>query len=86
MSDQQPSAEQLFNFVCRDLPEDWRLVIDLEEGGASVELINPEGDVVNKFADDDGTLADMVWERVNYARNQDELTSVTWEGEPHVEF
>lgn len=65
-------------FVCEHLPEDWLINIVLEHGCASIELFNPDGDMVNEFSEgnDGDTLESMVVERVNYARTKDGLDDV----------
>lgn len=77
-------AEGMFDFVCEHLPEDWDIRIELAWGCAGVYLIDPAGNVVDKFADDVDTIAEMIFERVNWARNSDGLSSVNWDGTPYV--
>jgi hypothetical protein len=81
-----PTSVEMFNFVCEHLPEDWRIEIELERGAASVDLINCKGSVIRDFDDDHDTIAEMVFIRVNWARNSDGLSPVNWDGSPYIEI
>lgn len=62
----------VFNRVCRDLPEDWQIDIVLTEGCMGVDLTDPDGNLV-EFCDDDLSPDQMIIKRLNYARKQDGL-------------
>ena len=66
---------EVMEFVCENLPEDWILRQDWSEGEAGLDLIDPHGCPV-EFCDDDMTTAQMIISRVNHARNSDGLQSV----------
>jgi len=38
------SLQDLANKVCKELPPEWRIQIDLEEGDASVHIVNADGE------------------------------------------
>lgn len=54
------------------LPEDWRVTVSIYNQGADIELIDPDGEVVD-FTDDDLTIEEMFQVRVNHARQKDGL-------------
>lgn len=82
--DEPVLAEAMFNFVCEHLPEDWDIRIELEWGCAAIYLTDPKGSLVDKFADDEDTIAEMIFARVNWARNSDGLSAVNWDGTPYI--
>lgn len=67
--------------VCECLPEDWKIEIELEDGSGSMKLIDPEGNEVDEFPDDEGGFVAFALDRVNYARAKDGLDCVTVDGE-----
>jgi hypothetical protein len=69
------------DMACEHLPEDWQIVIELEEGSGCVKLINPEGDEV-EMCDDDLHADEMLLQRINKARESDGLQAVDFEKGP----
>lgn len=68
----------LLEFVCENLPEDWRLAVSMGKGVASFDLIDPDGETV-EICDDDLTEDEMIVERVNHARQSDGLQPIEME-------
>lgn len=76
--------KDFMEFVCEHLPEDWEIRLLMEYGGLSFELINPEGEVVDRFADDNEDVLENVRDRVNFARDADGLCRIEWDGTQEV--
>lgn len=66
----------VFNQVCRDLPEGWQIDIELTEGCMGIVLTDPEGREV-EMCDDDLSAEQMVIQRLNFARRSDGLQDST---------
>lgn len=56
--------------VCRDLPEDWQLSIELEKDAGSVQLTNPMGDIED-FPTNNERLEYTLGDALNHAIEQD---------------
>ena len=60
--------------ACEHLPEDWKIIIELERGAGIIRLIDPDGNEV-EMCDDDLTANEMLLQRINEARHRDGLCS-----------
>lgn len=60
----------IFNEVCRDLPPDWQVRVDLEQGSGCVVLVDPWGDD-HSIHLDDASIEDMMRFAVQVAIRRD---------------
>lgn len=67
------TISELLEYVCEELPEDWRLQLTLSYGECGILLLDPESGICDDFCDDDLTVAEMLRNRVNHARKSDGL-------------
>jgi hypothetical protein len=72
MSDEPFNLNSWMSQIGDPLPEDWRISVSIYNQGAEIELVDPDGDVV-EFTEDDLTVDEMLQIRVNHARQQDGL-------------
>lgn len=70
--------DKVIEFVCEYLPEDWKIVIEMSQGGLDIRLIRPNGDVGDPVTYLDET---DILKMVNEARVADGLGPINWKGE-----
>lgn len=73
--------DSLFDLICQNLPEDWRITFVCEEGELAVILDDPQGEEM-EFVDDDCDLREMVVNRINHARESDGLLPIERDSGP----
>jgi hypothetical protein len=62
------NINELANTVCRELPEDWEMVIAMEAGAAVVNLYSPQGDHCEDASNFGDPIEDQVLQAVGYAK------------------
>lgn len=72
MSDKQFSLDSWMYEVGEPLPEDWQLIVTVAHGEASIDLVDPQGEII-EFVDDDLGVDEMIQQRVDHARVSDGL-------------
>ena len=63
------SLDELINQAAKELPENWEINIEVQQGYAEVIITNPDGTLIHMFQDD-ATLTQQFQDALRYVHNQ----------------
>lgn len=72
MSEAKKDKHDWISEIGEPLPEDWEIVVTVRHGECSIELVDPQGEIV-ELCDDDLDVDEMLRLRVDHARVADGL-------------
>jgi hypothetical protein len=53
--------------ACGELPDGWQVIINMERGAGSVDLVDPDGDSI-EVHEDETSISDLVREAIRRAK------------------
>lgn len=70
--------DNVIEFVCENMPSDWKIMIEISEGCLSVRVVKPNGDINEPFDYKDEL---DILRAINIMRDEDGLEPIDWNGD-----